>query len=43
MKEKDIPNIERQSPTLRIDHFCYEEKELSSLYISEQQREKHVN
>ena len=43
IKVKDIPNIERQSPTLSIDLFCYEEKELLSIYISEQRREKHVN
>ena len=43
IKVKDIPNIERQSPTLIIDLFCYEEeKQLFSFYISEQQREKHV-
>ena len=43
MKVKDISKFERQNPTISINLFGYEEKELFPVYITEHKKEHHVN
>ena len=43
MKVQDIPKFKKQNPTLSINLFGYEEKDLFPVYISEQEREQHIN
>ena len=43
MKVKDISKFERQNPTISINLFGYEEKELFPVYITEHKKEQHVN
>ena len=43
MKVKDISKFERQNPTISINLFGYEEKELFPVYITERKKEQHVN
>lgn len=43
MKVQDIPKFKKQNPTLSINLFGYEEEDLFPVYISEQEREQHIN
>ena len=43
MKVKDIAKFEKQNPTVSINLFGYEEKELFPVYIADQKKEEHVN
>ena len=43
MKVKDIAKFEKQNPTISINLFGYEEKELFPVYIADQKKEEHVN
>ena len=43
MKAKDIPKFERQNPTISLNLFGYEEKELFPLYSTKEKKEHHVN
>jgi len=43
MNVKNIPKFERQNPTISINLFGYEEKELFPVYIADQKKEQHVN
>ena len=44
MKVHQIPqSVERQSPSISINLFGYEEKELLPVYITKEKKENHVN
>ena len=43
MKVKNISKFEKQTPTISINLFGYEEKELFPVYITERKKEQHVN
>ena len=42
-KVKNISKFEKQNPTISINLFGYEEKELFPVYITERKKEQHVN
>lgn len=42
MKVKDIPKFEKQNPT-RLSINLFEKKDLFPVYISEREREQHIN